>query len=43
MLQSQIDLSEISGFIIGFSMGMIGITFFAGFAVKKLMQFLKGF
>lgn len=43
MLQSQIDLSEMTSFIIGFSMAMIGITYFLGFGVKKVMQFLKSF
>lgn len=43
MFSNEIDLSQMSGFIISLSMVTIGTAFFIGFTVKKLLQFMKAF
>lgn len=41
MLDVQIDLAPMVSFILQLSMALIGIAYFTGFGVKKLMQFIK--
>lgn len=41
MLDVQIDLAPMVSFLIQMAMATIGAAYFTGFAVKKLMQFIK--
>lgn len=40
---TDLDLSTASSFLISLSMATIGVAFFLGFTVKKVLQFLKSF
>lgn len=43
MLDAQIDLAPIVSFVLQISMVLIGIAYFTGFGVKKVMHLFKSF
>lgn len=43
MLEYEVDVSNISSFLISLTMVTIGSAFFIGFGVKKVLQFLKSY